>query len=141
MSDDRVLPTRRVRIEEGIDAQPAGYEEVDESAGTVGARTGGYFTAGTDADQARLRLHDAQVALASLSYLDAGQIDAPWGNTTQRAVVLFQEDHGLEVSGQLDARTYEAILAEYENGLEVESERREGEDRSDPIDPSSPLNQ
>ncbi|HET6343743.1 MAG TPA: peptidoglycan-binding domain-containing protein [Myxococcota bacterium] len=97
-----------------------------EGYGTsIGAASRG-AVASADFDDARLRLRDAQTALVSLGYLirtgedPAAGIDGVWSDATRDAVALFQEEYDLEVSGQLDRETYEALLEVYGQALSTQ---------------------
>ena len=133
---------RAVPVEE-VEGEPAGIEEVRDLDTTLGAAASGVLLS-ADQEQAQQRLHDAQIILAELGYLtgergDPGAaVDARWGPRTRDAVAAFQEDRGLERTGQLDVQTYEALLAEHENALGAKSDDLEPDDFS-PLHPNKPL--
>ena len=70
-------------------------------------------------EEARQQVRDAQSALVSMGY--GIGIDAVWGPHTLAALRAFQDEHGLPVSGHLDASTYEALMALYEEAVETQS--------------------
>jgi len=113
---DRSVPV------DSIEAEPAGLEEVRDLETSLGAAASGVLL-DEDVENARQRLHDVQIILAELGYMtgdhgDPGQtVDGVWGPNTRDAVAQFQVDHGLEASAQIDAETYEALLAEHEVAL------------------------
>jgi ankyrin repeat protein len=51
---------------------------------------------------------DAQKRLLELGYR-AGKIDCLWGTSSSEALKVFQEDHGLAATGQLNTETIEAL--------------------------------
>lgn len=134
-------------VDERIEDEPPGYLEVEEMDTTIGAASGGYLTDESD-ENARLRLHDVQVALVAMGYdITGGEasdptdgIDDTWGPATRDAIAQFQEEHGLPRIGQLDATTYEAILGVYETGLETQSHMVDQDDFT-PVQPEHPLNE
>ena len=73
------------------------------------------------------RLRQGQFFLAALGYAVAGDrdpaaaTDGVFGHHTRGAVLQFQADRGLEASGDLDAPTWEALSAAYEEGCDAES--------------------
>ena len=92
---------------------------------TLGAAATGIFT-DVDIEEARQRLRDVQIALLGLGYKigdsddPAAAVDGLWGPAMREAVATFQEDHDLDVTGQLDPETYEGILAADEEGLSIQ---------------------
>lgn len=130
-------PERRAESVEPVEDAPRGYREVEASHSTVDAAAGGYF-ANMPVDEGRLRVRDAQIALVALGYqltLDQSEdtgIDGVWGPATRATVAEFQRDRGLEETAHLDAETYEALLAAYENALA-------GQARAVPQDAFSPI--
>ncbi len=58
-----------------------------------------------------LELRAAQLALTYLG-IDPGPIDGLRGRRTRSALIQFQEQHGLSVTGELDDATEAALLAE-----------------------------
>lgn len=145
------LPPNHVPLPEmpdPIPSEPGDMEEVRRMRSTVGAAAGGHIPE-EDIEEARLRLHDAQVALSALGYdRVTGEHERPlatdgtngvWDNDTANALSAFQRDHDLEITGQLDAETYQALMGEYETGLETES-RRDEQDPFSPIHAERPVN-
>ncbi len=124
-----------------IQELPAGLEEVKRMPTSVGAASSGVLLE-EDIDQARLRLRDAQVVLVELGYLtgEHGEIlvDGQWGPVTRDAIASFQADHGLPQRAQLDAETYDALLAEHEAALEMKSPEDEQDDFA-PVHAEKPL--
>ena len=124
------VPTSRELPDDRIDDEPAGFSDVAMMATSIGAAASGYLRASeanpNDLEQARLRLHDIQVALVALGYDVSGHrrggggdgIDGVWGPATRDAIAEFQDEHDLPRSGQLDSDTYQAILAAHESALE-----------------------
>ena len=53
-----------------------------------------------------------QTRLSGLGYA-VGQIDGIYGNKTTNAVKAFQEDNGLEATGEIDKRTFVEIATRY----------------------------
>jgi hypothetical protein len=94
---------------------------------------------GVSLEEARQQLRDAQSALVAMGYPlsergDAGAgINALWNATMQAAICAFQEDYDLEPTGHLDADTYEALMAAYEEAVETHSRRNDDEDDFDPV--------
>lgn len=127
------VPTSRERPDDRISDEPAGFSEVASMATSIGAAASGYLRASesnpNDLEQARLRLHDIQVALVALGYDVSGKgrggggdgIDGVWGPATRDAIAEFQEEHDMARTGQLDSDTYQAILAEHETAVESSS--------------------
>nr|WP_283771488.1 peptidoglycan-binding domain-containing protein [Chelatococcus sp. YT9] len=66
--------------------------------------------------QASLVLLNAQKALLKLGYVI--KPDGLMGPATQKAIEIFEKDHGLAVTGELGARTLEALAAA--SGMPVE---------------------
>lgn len=64
-------------------------------------------------------IKELQNALVSTGYL-ARTVDSEYGSTTEKAVLLFQEDKGLPVTGKVDEKTliaiHEAENKSYRNG-------------------------
>jgi hypothetical protein len=52
---------------------------------------------------------NAQIALQGLGYYE-GEIDGKFGKKLRNAILMFQEDHGLTVTGSLNQNTYEKLL-------------------------------
>ena len=71
-------------------------------------------------------VRDVQQKLIQQGY-DAGQADGKWGEKTSSAVREFQQDHGLQPSGQIDQDTLDAL----------EMAETETEPSSEPIQPDS----
>jgi hypothetical protein len=127
LRNSRELPDDR------IDDEPRGFTDVAMMATSIGAAASGYLRASeanpNDLEQARLRLHDAQVALVALGYNVSGHdrggggdgIDGIWGPATRDAIAEFQEEHDMPRTGQLDSETYQAILGAHESALETVS--------------------
>ncbi len=125
------VPTSRELPDDRIDDEPLGFTDVAMMATSIGAAASGYLRASeanpNDLEQARLRLHDVQVALVALGYDVSGRgrggggdgIDGIWGPATRDAIAEFQDEHDLPRSGQLDSDTYQAILAAHESSLEA----------------------
>jgi hypothetical protein len=122
--------------------QPLGIQDVRDMQTTVGAASSGYLVE-EDVDQARLRMHDVQVILTELDYLPIEHggvnVDGVWGPLTRDAIAAFQADHGMPQNGQLDAETYEALLAAHESALEPLSGIESDEDEFNPMHPERPL--
>jgi hypothetical protein len=128
-----------------VEAEPAGLQEVKDLETSLGAAASGVLL-DEDLENAKQRLHDAQVILAELGYLngdrgDPGEgVDGVWGPKTRDAVAEFQADHGLDASAQIDAETYEALLAEHEVALGARAtDVDEEEDPFAPMRPEKPL--
>jgi hypothetical protein len=62
----------------------------------------------SQADSIRDQVRAAQERLAELGY-DPGVIDGIWGQNTQKAVEKYQKENHLEVTGELDSRTFEKL--------------------------------
>ena len=60
---------------------------------------------GTRGDNVR----EVQEALISLGYLGKGEADGVFGAKTERAVLAFQQDRGLDASGMVGEGTYHAL--------------------------------
>jgi hypothetical protein len=124
------VPTSRELPDDRIDDEPRGFTDVAMMATSIGAAASGYLRATeanpNDLEQARLRLHDAQVALVALGYNVSGRarggggdgIHGVGGPATRDAIAEFQEEHDMARTGQLDSETYQAILAAHESALE-----------------------
>lgn len=124
------VPSSAELPDDRIDDEPLGFTEVSMMATSIGAAASGYLRATeanpNDLEQARLRLHDVQVALVALGYDVSGRgrggggdgIDGIWGPATRDAIAAFQDEHDLPRSGQLDSETYQAILAAHESAVE-----------------------
>lgn len=127
-----------------IQAEPRGVADVKNMSTTLGAAASGVLIE-EDAEQAQLRVHDAQVVLAALGYLEEthGRVrtNGGWDPQTRDAVTQFQFDRGMSQNGQLDAETYEALLAEHEWILEMQSSSEAGEDAFSPMQTDKPLNE
>lgn len=114
-----------------VDDEPRGFTDVAAMATSIGAAASGYLRASeanpNDLEQARLRLHDTQVALVALGYDVSGKgrggggdgIDGIWGPATRNAIAEFQDEHDMARTGQLDSETYQAILAAHESAVET----------------------
>ncbi|HSI03171.1 MAG: peptidoglycan-binding protein [Myxococcota bacterium] len=125
------LPSSRELPDDRIDDEPPGFTDVAMMATSIGAAASGYLRASeanpNDLEQARLRLHDIQVALVALGYDVSGRgrggggdgIDGVWGPATRNAIAEFQDEHDMPRSGQLDSDTYQAILAAHESAVEA----------------------
>lgn len=103
---------------------------------TLGAATTGVMP-DVDIEQARQFLRDAQMVLVGLGYYGsgnhgdlAGEIDGVWGPRTADAVSTFQQDHSLDVSGQFDSETYEALMNAYDDELRVQLEETVEQDEA-----------
>lgn len=123
--------------EEILDAPPGGLE-LEEERGTIGSESGEYFTTPEESEQARLRVHDVQVALAALGYLEADLISDRWDLPAKDALATFQADAGFPITGQLDPDSYEELLGAYEAGLETQ-QRGQEQDAHAPIHAGEPL--
>lgn len=136
------LPSAEL-ADDRIDDEPRGFVDVGMMATTIGAAAGGYLRDSeanpNDLEQARLRLHDIQVALVALGYNVSERsqsgggdgIDGIWGPATRDAIAEFQQEHDLSCTGQLDAEAYQAILAAYESSLETVSGEDDVTDNDD----------
>ncbi len=125
------VPSSRELPDDRIADEPAGFTDVAAMATSIGAAASGYLRASeanpNDLEQARLRLHDIQVALVALGYDVSGRgrggggdgIDGVWGPATRNAIAEFQDEHDMARTGQLDSETYQAILAAHESALEA----------------------
>ena len=141
---DALQVDRSVPVDD-IEAEPAGLEEVRDLETSLGAAASGVLL-DEDLETSRLRLHDAQVILVELGYLtgdrgDPGQeVTGVWGPDTRDAVAAFQADHGLDATAQIDAETYEALLAEHEVALGARAtDVGAEEDEFAPVRPEKPL--
>lgn len=151
------VPTLERDPDARISAEPAGFQDVAQMSTTIGAAAGGYLrddeSDPNDLEQARLRLHDIQVALVALGYdVSSGSrggggdgIDGMWGPATRDAVADFQDEHDLPATGQLDSDTYQAILGAYETALEsaggdLDPELSGDEDEFTAVQPSHAMN-
>jgi peptidoglycan hydrolase-like protein with peptidoglycan-binding domain len=73
-------------------------------------------------------VRDVQQALSDAAY-HPGPVDGVWGPMTEDALRAYQEDKGLQATGQLDSETVEALglpLSEFAAG---EFEKRKNEQR------------
>ena len=109
---------------------PSNPKHVEDYGTTLGAASTGVLP-DVDIEQARQFLRDAQMVLVGLGYYGtdsshdlAAQIDGMWGPCTAEAVSTFQQDHGLDISGQFDSETYEALMNAYDDELRVQMEER-----------------
>jgi peptidoglycan hydrolase-like protein with peptidoglycan-binding domain len=64
--------------------------------------------------------YQAQMALKELGY-NPGEVDGLWGKKTQRAIIKYQKDVGLRVTGRLDAQTKKKLWI----GLSERTTRRQ----------------
>ncbi|HET6345521.1 MAG TPA: peptidoglycan-binding domain-containing protein [Myxococcota bacterium] len=118
-------------------------QAVDRYDTTLGAAASGVKT-DIDIEAARLRLRDVQTALVGLGYKigrhddPAAPIDGTWGPETRDTIAAFQDDHGLDATGQIDGETYEAVLSAYDDALGTRSEVQLQDDFS-PIHAEQPL--
>lgn len=136
---DRSVPV------DDIEAEPAGIGEVKELDTSLGAAASGVLL-DEDVENAKQRLHDVQIILAELGYMtgdrgDPGQaVDGVWGPNTRDAVAQFQADHGLHATAQIDAETYEALLAEHDVALGARApDLGEEADTFAPVRPEKPV--
>lgn len=132
---------RNVSVDD-IQAQPRGVLDVGNMSTTLGAAATGVLIE-EDAEQAQLRVHDAQVILAALGYLEEThgrtRTSGGWDRQTRDAVTQYQFDRAMAQNGQLDVETYEALLAEHEWILEMQSSSEVGEDAFSPMQTDKPL--
>lgn len=150
------VPTLEQNPDARIGDEPAGYRDVEQMSSSLGEAAEGYLrndeTDPNDLEQARLRLHDIQVALVALGYDVSATnrggggdgIDGMWGPATREAVLEFQDEHDLPATGEIDSDTYQAILAAYETSLQAAAGDLDGElagdeDDFDQVRPSQPL--
>jgi peptidoglycan hydrolase-like protein with peptidoglycan-binding domain len=134
------LPSSRELPDDRIDDEPPGFTDVAMMATSIGAAASGYLRASeanpNDLEQARLRLHDVQIALVALGHDVSGRgrggggdgIDGIWGPATRDAIAEFQAEHDMPQSGQLDSDTYQAILAAHESAVEAGASGDDGTD-------------
>lgn len=124
------VPTLENNPDSRVVDEAPGYLDVQNMSTSIGVAAEGYprddESDPNDLEQARLRVHDVQVALVGLGYdvsvVNRGGggdgIDGMWGPGTREAVRAFQDEHELTANGELDSDTYQAILAAYETALE-----------------------
>lgn len=87
---------------------------IKSPSSSVQGHGGGRFTVGVsqygDRDVAGSpAVADAQSALIKLGYDLVGEIDGIFGKKTMSGVEAFQREHGLDVTGAVDAKTAEAL--------------------------------
>ena len=145
--DDLVPAEHLARPEgtgDGARAARRGFEAVRDTGTSIEVAASGR-SRDIDLDQARLRLRDAQTALAALGYLQGPQgdasagIDGIWGPGTQAAVQAFRSDQGLDDATQeLDPEAYETLLQVYEDALGTRAGITSQDDFS-PLQAEAPL--
>lgn len=101
------------------EAGEPGTGGIGAESGSSGATTG----SSTGAEQAQMdreTVKKAQEALNERGYSEV-ESDGNWGPQTQRAVMKFQEEEGLDQTGQLDRATLAALGVEDEGAERMES--------------------
>ena len=89
--------------------QPTEAQDQATSGQDFAAVVNGWDEAGTvDADAPAAAILRAQVLLERARF-SPGEIDGGWGGNTARAIEGFQQRHGLEVTGVVDAPTREKL--------------------------------
>jgi hypothetical protein len=68
----------------------------------------GFYTSLWAQTPSEVQVQQVQQELSTLGY-DPGAIDGVWGQRTREAIVTFQQDQELPVTGQLDALTLQAL--------------------------------
>src|SRR4051812_2837962 len=106
-------------LSEGRDVSvPAGTPLAVQLQNAVSLRSGGRLRGGNGSTiyTAPERIGAAQQALARLNYYD-GRISGQLDDATRRALFQFQADRGLSATGNLDARTAQALGLDLSGGL------------------------
>ena len=91
------------------------------------------------ASRARERLREAQAMLASLGYAvshrqdRAAASDGVFGNNTREAIRQFQVDQAMDVKGQLDDETWEALGEAFEEARGVTATSSDQDEAADDV--------
>lgn len=66
-------------------------------------------------------VENLQQYLRQLSYFDDTipqvPVDGIYGSETKEAVIIFQKNHGYEITGEVDRETWDAIFREYQDSV------------------------
>lgn len=110
MNDGEASSRKAQKALEGL-----GYSDISVFQKDNGLTVTGELDADTEAlllsDGAKTKTQQAQERLKSLGYLQ-GEADGAYGDRTREAVAKFQQANGLEVTGELDADSREALMSD-----------------------------
>jgi len=95
----------RIDSPESIYAAAAGALEVAQ------AIEAGEITVPPEVSKFDQKVYDTQVILKEIGY-DVGTTDGIWGSQTRTAILMFQKDKGLTLTGDIDKKTIMMLRAE-----------------------------
>ncbi len=70
-----------------------------------------HTTISVSRDMTAVVIADIQTRLMELEYMDNDEADGIFGNVTEEAVKLFEEQHGLEVDGVVDQEDFDLLFS------------------------------